>query len=122
MAALDANPSNDPIVAAIDELSSAVKANVEDEKVLAHNLRVMRSRRLKGASTRELITAESSPSTLPLVGRVMLRLGRGSGIFRRSLAHDLRSEGHSVTAIARLFGVTHQRASALLRDDSEPKT
>jgi hypothetical protein len=109
------NPSNDPVVNAIDELSSAVQANVEDEKILARKLRVMRSNRVRGATTKELLAAEPSPSSLNVLGRVLLRFGSASSTFRRSLANDLYAEGESVTAIARLFGVTHQRASALLR-------
>ncbi|HWD25253.1 MAG TPA: hypothetical protein VG368_07285 [Acidimicrobiales bacterium] len=114
--------SNDPVIAAIDELSSAVRANVEDERVLNRNLRSMRSRRMRGSSARQLLTNEVSPETLTVLGRLLSRLGRASGIFRRALARDLLAEGQSVTSIARLFGVTHQRTSALLRqgrDDLE---
>jgi hypothetical protein len=120
MAAMSANSSNDPVVSAIDELASAVKANVEDEKILTKNLRAMRSSRIKGATARELFASESGPSTLSVLGRVMLRVGHASGIFRRALARDLRDSGESVTSIARLFGVTHQRTSALLRQEGDP--
>jgi hypothetical protein len=117
MAAVSENPTKDPVISAIDDLSSAVRANVEDEKVLAKNLRSMRSRRAGGASARDLLENEKTPTTLSVLGTIMLRIGRASGIFRRAIARDLRDDGESVTRIARLFGVTHQRTSALLRQN-----
>jgi hypothetical protein len=117
VAAREEIPTNDPVIAAIDELTVAVEANVEDERALAGNLRKMRSRRARGASTRDLLSADASPSALSLIGRVMVRFATASALLRRALARDLRSEGESVTAIARLFGVTHQRASTLLRNE-----
>jgi hypothetical protein len=112
-------PSIDPVLSAIDELSSAVRENVEDEKVLNRKLRTMRSNRLRGASTRELLASEESPAALSVLGRILSRLGRASSIFRRTFARDLHGQGVTVTAIARLFGVTHQRTSALLRRESD---
>jgi len=106
MAATGEPLSNDPVIAAIDELASAVQANVEDERVLNRKLRAMRSRRVRGSSTRQLLVNEGSPETMTVLGRVLSRIGRASGIFRRALAHDLRGDGESVTSIARLFGVT----------------
>jgi hypothetical protein len=115
MAAREDPEIDDPVLCAIDELASAVRANVEDERVLAKRLRTMRSRRVRGASTNQLLHEEATPTALSLLGRVLLRLGRASSTFRRTLAHELRDEGETVTGIARLFAVSHQRTSALLR-------
>src|SRR5580704_15012951 len=88
-------PVNDPVIAAIDELAVAVAANVEDERVLTRNLRTMRARRARGASSRELLATDANPSTLSLIGRVMVRFGRASAVLRRALARDLRGDGES---------------------------
>jgi hypothetical protein len=106
---------DDPVVSAIDDLSEAVRQNVEDERVLTKQLRVLRTRRVRGATTRELLEGEEAPPTLGVVTQVLSRIGNASGVFRRTLADNLTEEGVSVTGIARLFGVTHQRTSALLR-------
>ena len=76
------------------------------------------------ASAPALVTGHQSPLGLPFSsfanpalmadGRVVF-LGSSSGAFRRALVLALREEGVSIPAIARMFGVTHQRVSNLLR-------
>lgn len=106
---------HDPVIAALDSLAIAVDESEADSRQLKRNLAVVRGRRLRGRRWSEIIGDESTPGTLALLGRILARLGNASGAFRRALARDLRAEGESVTGIARLFGVTHQRTSALLR-------
>ena len=72
-------PVNDPVIAAIpDELAVAVEANVEDERALPRNLRRMRARGARGgAGSREPGTQTTNPSTLSLIGQVMVRFREG---------------------------------------------
>ena len=46
------------------------------------------------------------------------RLVHATGRLARTLTHGLASEGASRRQVARQLGISHQRVTALLRDDS----
>ena len=52
---------------------------------------------------------------MQVVSQMLARLSKASGTVREELVDVLRAEGASIPSIARLFGVTHQRVSNLLR-------
>ena len=106
---------SDEVLAALDGLSQAVKANVQDERLLLRHIDQLRAGRAQGRSWRDLLTQQKSPGVLGLAGQVLQRLTGAAGTVRRALAHALRAEGMMIPAIAGLFGVSHQRISALLR-------
>ena len=104
----------DEVLDAIDALSDAVEANIDDEKLLTQHLEDLRRERERGVPMTQALTAEGSPGTMQVLGRVLYRLMDASGNVRRALARSMRSEGTSIPAIARIFGVTHQRVSNIL--------
>jgi hypothetical protein len=107
--------TRDEVLAALDDLAKKIEDNAQDQRVLARRIRRLRDARAKGAPWVDVLDAETDPGALHLVGVLLSRLSEGSGRFRRELAVALRREGESIPAIARRFGVTHQRVSSLLQ-------
>lgn len=104
-----------PILAAIDGIVDAVDQNVRDERILLQRLHRIRHARASGMSWHEVLQTDEHPETMQLISVLLSRLSMASGSLRRVLALALRQEGVSTLTIARLFGVTHQRVSNLLR-------
>jgi hypothetical protein len=106
--------SADPM-AALEALAVALEENAAEERLLAQRVRELAQSRRENPSWHAVLAVEDDPSTVQLMSRVLGRLSLASGTVRRSLVLALRDEGVSIPAIARLFGVTHQRVSNLLR-------
>ncbi len=106
--------TTDPM-AALEALAVALEENAAEEQLLAQRVREMAQSRRENPSWHAVLAVEDDPSTVQLMSRVLGRLSLASGTVRRSLVLALRDEGVSIPAIARLFGVTHQRVSNLLR-------
>ena len=114
------NPDeHDPVLAALEQMDQRIELNVRDERTLQRRIRRLREARQQGQSWRTILDEEPEPGALHLVGLLLGRLSESSGVLRRSLARALRSEGETVPAIARRFGVTHQRVSSLLRQRAQ---
>jgi hypothetical protein len=106
---------SDGVLAALDGMTAAVQENIKDERVLVRRLGRLRDGRARGATWQDLLARETRPGTLGLATQILRRLTAAAGRFRRALAAGLRAEGATIPAIAALFGVSHQRVSALLR-------
>jgi hypothetical protein len=102
-------------LATLDELATAVDANARDQRRLAGLIRRLRTARAAGASWQDLLTGEQRPGVLGLTAQILRGVSDASGTLRRQLAQGLRAEGATISAIAAMFGVSHQRVSALLR-------
>lgn len=107
--------SSDATLRALDALSAALAEMSKDERLLEERLRDLHRQRSAGRSWHEILSEEDTPGTMQLVSRVLACLAKASGTLRKELVDSLRREGVSIPAIARLFGVTHQRVSNLLR-------
>jgi hypothetical protein len=105
----------DPVLTALDQLESGVEATVQDGKHLERVITEFRHRRRGGATARELLSGPRPANLLGLVDTIAARAVAAAGSIRRALVHALAGEGESVTAIARILGVSHQRISSLLR-------
>ncbi|HEY1734540.1 MAG TPA: hypothetical protein VGG23_08845 [Acidimicrobiales bacterium] len=116
-AAADEPPraAGDPTLVALDELSAALDDLGRDQRDLAQRIDALRQARQSGASWQEILSKEEPPGSMQVVSRMLARLSKASGTVRKELVDVLRSEGASIPSIARLFGVTHQRVSNLLR-------
>lgn len=104
----------DHVVSALDALVEAVEKNAGDERQLVDKIGGLRDARASGTPVTHALGQEHPPGTMELLGRVLTRLMEASGGARRALARAMRTEGTSIPAIARLFGVTHQRISNIL--------
>ena len=111
----------DDVKATLDGLAGVIDVNAADQRLLARRVRGLGAAHAAGSSWSSALAAEPSPGTLALSSRILSRFGAASGALRRALAVALRREGMTVPAIARAFGVTHQRVSVLLQGNgAEP--
>jgi hypothetical protein len=107
--------SADEVLAALGELDIVLKENAERERVLLQRIADFRLARENGQAWTVILANEDQPCTVQLMSTILLRQSDASGYLRRSLTVALREEGQSIPYIARLFGVTHQRVSNVLR-------
>jgi hypothetical protein len=109
----------DPTLQALDALAEALEQLAEDQKVLGKKIDGLRRARRKGLSWQDILMDEEGPGSMQVVSRMLACLSKASGTLRKELVEELREEGATIPAIARLFGVTHQRVSNLLRRSPE---
>lgn len=115
--ASDASP--DATVSALDALSGAIGEMKKDQELLQQRLEGLKRQRMEGKAWRDILAEEDAPGTMQVVSRMLACLAKASGTLRKELVDTLRREGVSIPAIAKLFGVTHQRVSNLLRRPTE---
>ncbi|MGH9089625.1 MAG: hypothetical protein ACRDYZ_16210 [Acidimicrobiales bacterium] len=113
--AAGAGDHGDESLAALDALSRALAQIAEDQQLLEAKLGELRRQRASGKEWREILSDEEQPGSMQVVSRMLACLAKASGTLRKELVDTLRREGVSIPAIARMFGVTHQRVSNLLR-------
>lgn len=112
---VDGSVRTDRAFSALDALASALEENAEDQRLLAGRLRVLRQSRENGMSWRDALAREPDPGTMQVLSRMLSCLSQASGVLRKELVESLRDENTSIPTIAKMFGVTHQRVSNLLR-------
>lgn len=111
--------AGDATLRALEGLSRALREMSNDHELLEKRLEELRRLRSEGRSWRDILAEEEPPGTMQVVSRMLACLAKASGTLRKELVDTLRREGVSIPAIAKLFGVTHQRVSNLLRRPSE---
>jgi hypothetical protein len=109
----------DPTLRALDALAEALEQIAQDQKVLAKKIDGLRRARRKGVAWQDILVEEDAPGSMQVVSAMLACLSKASGTLRKELVEELREEGATIPAIARLFGVTHQRVSNLLRRSPE---
>jgi hypothetical protein len=114
---------NDQAMArALDDVAEVADETARDQQCLARRARSMSQQRRSGSSWLEILQRERKPGLLVLMTRSARRLNEVSGRFRPVLGQALVDEGLSTRQVARMFGVTRQRISAMLsRAGSAPK-
>jgi hypothetical protein len=111
----DDGQNGDSVDAALAELSDVAASSAHELISLQEDLDEIRGHRLRGRPWRHIISDANSPNPLSLLTRVAANVSRAGGSYRRALAVGLRKDGMQVTEIAKLFDVSRQRVSALLR-------
>lgn len=107
--------AGDPALEALDALSAALGEITREQRELTERIDRLRQSRQDGMSWQEILSEEEPPGTMQVVSQMLARMSKASGTLRKELVDSLRAEGTSIPAIARMFGVTHQRVSNLLR-------
>ncbi len=105
----------DPTIEALDALAGALEEIGESHLVLARKVQALRQSRLLGTPWHDILSEEDGPPAMQLVSQLLARISGASGVLRKVLVESLRDEGVSIPAIAKMFGVSHQRVSNLLR-------
>jgi chromosome segregation ATPase len=110
---------DDELLSTLAEVETEVEQSEEALREVKHRARFLRRERSRGRPVRQLLREEPRPRSMELLASATERLRSASARLRRSKMRSLRAEGASVNEIAELFGVTHQRVSALLRANGE---
>jgi uncharacterized protein YjcR len=103
---------------ALEDLDEALDENVERARRMKERITELRTALSAGRPLREVIPAEEPPLIVRLLTDSARVLDSYGSRVRRTEARALYREGMTMDQIALLFGVSRQRISALLRDDS----
>lgn len=112
------NPETASFLDALAELEHALTRNVELADGMRERIAYLRRELGAGRPLPEVVIAEEPPLVVQLLTESANILHTYGTRVRRAEARALHREGVTMDAIARLFGVSRQRVSALLRDGS----
>ena len=101
---------------AVDELDRALDDSLEMTHRMKERIADIRATRAKDLSLRESVPQEEPPLLVQLLTENTNLLHSYGNRVRRTEARALHEEGMTMDEIAKLFGVTRQRVSALLRE------
>ncbi|HVL96881.1 MAG TPA: hypothetical protein VM266_13570 [Solirubrobacteraceae bacterium] len=114
------NPDTKAFLAALDDLERALDANEELTARMRQRMAAIRAGCASGRPLSEVIAVEKPPLIVQLLSESAALVQATGARVRRTEAHALYREGLTMDRIARLFGVTRQRVSALLREPAPP--
>ena len=120
---MTSHPSDagDPAVRALGELSAQIRRSIVELQAADERLTHLAELRADGQSWLDIVSNESRPLVVETITHVLENLGETGSRFRREEALALQRENVSTYRIGRLFGVSRQRISALVRGrDSSP--
>jgi glycine cleavage system regulatory protein len=106
--------------AAFDALVQTLTAVGREIDGLVDRAAMMRDAVQSGVVLSEFVTTEDRPLIITRMTELLDRMSDAAAEVRRAEAHQLRAEGLSHERIAQLFGVTRQRAAALLAPPPGP--
>ena len=101
---------------ALRDLEQALDANALRMAQLKRRIAEIRRQRSAGRSYREIVEATEGDLSVQLITEATQALAEFGARVRRAEALALYGEGMTMEEIAKKFGVTRQRVSALLRD------
>lgn len=110
-----AQPPQDPLLLALDELESAALQVTRAVELLTARAERMRLARRQGATWRDIVDGEERPLIAEMLTSTISGFESAGTRFRKEKARALHDEGMTMEQIAALFGVTRQRVSVLLR-------
>lgn len=116
-------PATDEVMVALDALLEALDANIELAKRCRRRARHLRKERRRGRAYRDIVPAGEEPLIVQVMRENLGRLGAAASQLQHAEAAALYAEGMTMDQIGQLFGVTHQRVSAMLkraRNDTAP--
>jgi DNA-directed RNA polymerase sigma subunit (sigma70/sigma32) len=101
---------------ALEDLDRALDESLEMTNRMKARIAEIRSASAEGRPLVEIVPNEETPLLVQLLTRSTNLLHSYGNRVRRTEARALHREGMTMDEIARLFGVTRQRVSALLRE------
>jgi hypothetical protein len=110
----------DEVLDALEVVVEALEQSSLRNEVAIERADTIRRLRAEGRSYREIFGGEDSPLILDLIRANLQALLDVGSRLRRVEARALHEQGMTMEQIAKLFGVTRQRVSALLREIREP--
>jgi Sigma-70, region 4 len=113
------DPSSDEFLEALTALEEALADNGRRARLIKKRIAQLRRLRAKDVSYTELVRSEDGPLIVHLLTESSVALDTSGANVRRAEAEALYAEGLTMEQIAKSFGVTRQRVSALLRRSSK---
>ncbi len=107
---------------ALGDLEASLARSEEMTGRMRERIRYLRGELDRGRSLPEIVPAEDTPLLVQLLTESASLLHTYGTRVRRTEARALHREGMTMDEIARLFGVSRQRVSALLRDSASDST
>src|SRR3954453_9385428 len=107
--------------AAFDALVETLTQAAGEIDELRARVRATRDAVASGVVLSDFVAAEDRPLIITSMTVLLDRMSDAAAEVRRAEAHQLRAEGLSHENIAQLFGVTRQRAAALLAHAPAPE-
>jgi len=101
---------------ALRDLDRALEANARRMAQIKRRIAEIRRQRASGRSYREIVESTKGDLSVQLITEATQALDEVGARVRRTEALALYGEGMTMEEIAKKFGVTRQRVSALLRD------
>jgi hypothetical protein len=109
------------MMSTLGDVATTVDDAADDERDIARDVRTMQRQRDRGRSWAQVLDDQAGPGALASLRDSARRLAGAAAQLAHILAGGLAAEGQSRRQIARRLGVTHQRVSALLRNDPRPR-
>jgi sigma-70-like protein len=107
--------SDDELLRALTALEEALADNERRARLIKKRIAQLRRARARDVSYTELVTGEGGPLIVNLLTESSAALDTFGADVRQAEAEALYAEGMTMEQIAKSFGVTRQRVSALLR-------
>jgi len=104
----------DPVLQALEDVVVVTWMGVMERADAVRELR------RQGVAYRDMQVDAGVPM-IDAISGAQERLNAAAARFRRATARELHAEGMTAAEIARIFGVSRQRVSNLLDEDSEPQ-
>jgi len=105
----------DELVDALRVLAQTLRDGARTSAELLDRIEAVLAQRRDGVTHSEIVRRSPGPLVVELLSEHGARLQEAGSRVRRAEARALRAEGATMTEIARLFGVSPQRISELLR-------
>ena len=105
----------DAFMEALDGLDRALDQSIDMNARMKERINELRQAKAAGRPLHEFVPEEETPLLVQLLTETTNLLHLYGNRVRRTEARALHAEGMTMDQIARLFGVTRQRVSALLR-------
>jgi hypothetical protein len=113
-------PQSTRVVEGMRELTACLTAASEEMTALASRARRVGDEVAGGRRLADVIGGEPQPLIITRMTELIDQLADAAAVVRRAEAAQLNAEGLSQGRIAKLFGVTRQRVSALLAPPPPP--
>jgi len=110
--------ADDDVLLALDRLVDAVHATQRANEDILRRAEQIRAQRAEGRTWGEIVDHAEGTLAVELVRRNLEALFDAGGQLRRAEARALHDEGRTMEEIAKIFGVSRQRVSALLKERS----
>jgi DNA invertase Pin-like site-specific DNA recombinase len=119
MVAGTTDTSNDEFLEALAALEEILADNGKRASLIKKRIAQLRRLRAKDMSYTELVARKDGPLIVQLLTESSTALDSSGASVRRAEAKALYAEGLTMEEIAKSFGVTRQRVSALLRKGAQ---